>query len=124
MVGSKRYDQINTFINLNIETESNVEFWLDVFDNFEWYYLTIDSSIIKNCPSIIRAYKRCFYPAESFHNLLEEILKKDYIGDKARAIHGFMKLFWSVRHTPEKVIENEIKRITERFWFKLDNILY
>ena len=118
LLNQERYTQINNFINSNIEIETNAEFWLDVFDNFEWYYLIIDSSIITKCPSIIKAYYRYLYPSESFHDLLEMILKNKYFSDKAQAVKIFMQLFWSVRHTQEKTIEDEIKQITERFWFR------
>lgn len=118
LLNTKNYRKINTIINNCLKKEMSAKFWLSIFDSFEWYYLTIDDTIITNCPSIIRAYYIFFYSKESFHDLLLDILSRDDFYDEVESIQLFMKLFWAVRNTSNQDIENEIDQITDKFWFR------
>lgn len=118
LLNQKNYEKLNKIINIYIQKEVSAEFWIDVFDSFEWYYLTIDNSILKKCPAFIKAYYIFYYPEKSFSELLTDILSKEYFGDKAQTIQLFMQLFWVTRNTSEEIINDEIGKIQNRFWFR------
>lgn len=118
LLNTGKYQKINFIINNCLKKEMDAEFWLSIFDSFEWFYLTIDDTIISKCPAIIRAYYTFFYSKESFHDLLSDILSKDDFYDKTESIQLFMKFFWVVRNTSYQEIENEINQIQNKFWFR------
>ena len=118
LLNTKNYRKINTIINNCLGKEMEAEFWLSIFDSFEWYYLTIDDTIISKCPTLIRAYYIFFYSKESFHDLLTDILSRDNFYDKTKSIQLFMKFFWVVRATSSQEIEKEINQISDKFWFR------
>ena len=126
LLDRKDYNKVNSLVSnwLNLqELQENADFWLDLFDNFEWYYLTKDESITSFCPAVLKAYHHFFFPTKTFHDFLSEIVQKDFIGDKISAVSFFVRLFWAARVTSEKKIEEEIQQITERNWF-LNWIIY